>query len=504
MPTPPPKSEGGGPSIKLKVRSTTPPPAATTTTTTNHPPKKKRCFEPPPSIQDSHAEACNLRLFHQKSNISFVLYSPSPSVKPSWHAQGETCLYLVDVRPSTSTPVNLALHLRGNCQVSSVQVEGITGNDFSSLSNVSCSYVHLDPLQKILLKPATSYTMDDVVSKTRRHEADSQSSRVATGMTNAIRGASIASNLGELRISANYKPLSKELKREDEEKILECWKQELMDPSDNGDAVTRLGENLLTRESPRRTSRIDHIAKAFSIPKHRTALKVTVKYKILLGGDAMHYGGIHACSNNQTPHVYTTAGVYGDHEGPRSWIPTLDSASTNHRSSHDIHIKVTAPVRDGLSVVGFGEDYGVTETMIHDFSTAQENGNLHKELGSDHTNFLNEILSRKHCPAKDTISPPHLIPPDPTSTAISVDSILATCIWKSSSWLPIPSRALGFAIGPFRVLEDPEFFNIPDDYNSEEAKEVQGELEEARQNGEGIRHVSTHCSANSSRNLFSN
>jgi hypothetical protein len=64
-------------------------------------------------------------------------------------------------------------------------------------------------------------------------------------------------------------------------------------------------------------------------------------------------------SSRTRPHtcaLYTTAGVYGDHEGPRSWIPILDSAATRHRASHDVTIKVTAPMKDGLSVVGFGED----------------------------------------------------------------------------------------------------------------------------------------------------
>lgn len=485
MPTPP-KSEGGGPSIKLKVRATTPPPGSTSTKS----PRKKRCFEPPPSIQDNHAEARNLKLFHQVSNISFVLHSPSSSVKSSWYAKGETCLYLVDARSSITTPVNVALHLRGNCQVSSVQVEGITENNYSSLSKVESSFFHMDPLQKVLRKPATSFNMDDVVSKTRRHEADSQSSRGATGMTNAIRGASIASNLGELRISTNYKPLPKDLKKEEEEKILQCWKQDLTRPLENGHAVARLREQLISRGSPRRDSRIDLVAKSLSSHEHRRALKVTVKYRILLGGDVVHFGGIHACSNNQTPHVYTTAGIFGDHEGPRSWIPTLDSASTDHRSSHDIHIKVTAPMREGLSIVGFGEDYGSTETLIHDFAASQENDNLSEELGGNHVQFLKDVLATKENQIVDSNSP-HLIPPDPSNTTISIDALLATCVWNSSSWLPVPSRALGFAIGPFRALEDPEFFNIlPENDKSEEVEKLRGELDEARENGEGIRHVS--------------
>jgi hypothetical protein len=310
-------------------------------------------------------------------------------------------------------------------------------------------------------------------------------------MTNAIRAASIASNLGELRISTNCIGLPKELKPQDEQKLTACWKQDLSKSRSEGEAITKLDQQLTSRGSPRRSSRIDLIAEAMSSSKYRTALKVTIHYKILLGSDAMHYGGIHALTSKQTPHIYTTAGVFGDHEGPRSWIPTLDSASTDHRASHDITIKVTAPMREGLSVVGFGEDYGASEMFIHHRPSSQNllDAKVQKELGFSHVHMLHQIAEKQAAALKSNNSP-HLIPPDQFAPTLSIDSLLTTCVWSSASWLPVPTRAIGFAIGPFRVLEDPEFFDTDAADNSDEASQLRAEIEEARRNGEGIRQVS--------------
>lgn len=470
----PPKAEGAGPSIKLKVRSSTPPHSTSATET------KKRRFVPPPSMQDNKAEASNLCVFHQKSHLSFFLHSPTPSVEPEWYAQGQTTLYLADTSDDPE-PIQLALHLRGSCQVTNLQVEGVSEINYAALVPFQASHSHMDPLQKVLLKPATSYTMDDVISKTKRHEADSQSSRGAAGMTNGIRAASIASNLGELRISTSCKPLPKERKPLDEHKLIECWKRDLALPYTDGTAATRLKEQLAPREEPRKQARIDLVSKAMG--KLRSALKVTIHYKILLGGNLRHFGGIHALTSNHTPHIYTTSGVFGDHEGPRSWIPTVDSASTMHRASHDITIEVTAPMRTGLSVVGFGEDYGVTETFLHPAS--KTDANLQKELGYHHVRMVHQVVT-----AQTSKTSPHLIPPDFSGNILPIDSLFATTIWTSGTWLPIPSRALGFAVGPFRILEDPEFFNLLAEDTSEEAKELRTEMGEARQNGEGIRQVS--------------
>ena len=486
MPTPPKSNSGGGRSIRLNLpgRSTTPPPSKSST---SPPQSKKRRFTPPASVRPNTAEASNLRLLHQKSSLSFVLHRTTPTSEPSWHAQGVTSLYVLD-ESSTPEPensnlsVSLALHLRGTCQVTGVQVESVNKNDLSVLAKLSCTHQHLDPLERVLLKPANSYTMDDVIAKAKRHQADSQSSRGAAGMTNAIRAASIASNMGELRIST----FSQKLPEQKSEEITQCWKEDLSQPVSEGDAVRRLRGGLNSRVSKRRSSRIDLVSKAMGEPtESQIALKVTVRFNIVLG-TANHLGGINAVTSNQTPHIYTTAGVYGDHQGPRSWIPTLDSASTKHRSSHDITIKVTAPMNEGLSIVGFGEDYGVTETYLHDRNDQLSVENLYRMLGKDHVAIVQKVANISSADQDDE---PHLIPPESYQT-ISMENILATTIWSSCSWLPIPCRSLGFAIGPFRVLEDPEYFGgIEEDDTSEDADEAREALEVSRENGEGIRQV---------------
>lgn len=392
--------------------------------------------------------------------------------------------------------LNMALHLRGSsCQVTHVQVEAINERNYSTMAPVQTSFWHMDPLAKILRKPATSYTMDDVVQTSPRHEADSQCSRGAKGLTNSLRTASIASHLGELRISTMAKPLKIDAK--DQSKAIECWKKDLMEPpphtaAAHGKALERIQQKRSDREGPRKQKRIDQIAT--DLAKQKAACKVTVHYLILLGKE--HLGGIHALAAGGTPHVYTTSGVYGDHEGPRSWIPTLDSASTQHRASHDLTIQVTAPMRQGLSIVGFGEDCGGSETYLHPRPAPDStpDAQLSEELGLHHVRMLHRIINANHqsALAQSSNNLPHIIPPDPSSNVVSIDSLLATTVWTSASWLPISPRALGFAIGPFRVLEDPAFFHHSSMHDTSlEAQDLREEAEEARQNGEGIRQAST-------------
>jgi len=412
--------------------------------------------------------------------------------------------------------LHLALHLRGSsCQVTHVQVEGINERNYSSMTPIKSAHWHMDPLAKVLRKPAISYTMDDVVLKKQRHEADSQCSRGAKGMTTSLRAASIASHLGELRISTQAKPLStpplttstnkdqqQAFDQQQYQKLMQCWKKDLQEPpphttAAHGKALERIQEKMADREGPRKQARVELIAKAMA--SQRSACKVTVHYLILLGKE--HLGGIHALASSSssdgsagttTPHIYTTSGVYGDHEGPRSWIPTLDSAATHHRASHDLTIQVTAPMREGLSVVGFGEDCGGSETYLHSRPAPESppDVQLQQELGYHHVRMLHRIINANHQSAlAQSPNAPHVIPPDPSSSSVvSIDSLLATTVWTSASWLPVSSRALGFAIGPFRMLEDPEFFHDSTlDDKSSEAKQWREEAEEARRNGEGIR-----------------
>lgn len=42
---------------------------------------------------------------------------------------------------------------------------------------------------------------------------------------------------------------------------------------------------------------------------------------------------------------------------------------------------------------------------------------------------------------------------------LHLDHIMATTVWCSHIWSPIPSRSIGFAIGPFKVVDDPEYIH---------------------------------------------
>lgn len=593
-------SSSSGPSIRLNLpgRSSTPPPPPSQQQQQdrNIPPKK--AFEPPPPITTT-AQARNIQNFHQKSALSFFLHRESPASEATWYARGVTSLYVVDdsidydgqrqQQPSTTetttttVPVQLALHLRGSCHVDSVTVETVAAvaasggraattaaGATSRLVRLDSSYMHADPIERILLKPATSYTMDDVLqslktngssSSSRRHEADSQIHRGAMGMTDAIRAASIASNLGELRIVASFDrttttttPPATSASASAASAAAQCWKRDLERPvvvdAFSGGVASRLHGQQEGRAADRRASRLELVANALA--NSPRAAKVTIEYHIALGGGhpAVHLGGIHALTGNLTPHVYTTAGTYGDHEGPRCWIPIADSAGARHRASHEMTVQVTAAMQEGLSVVGFGDDFGVQETMLHDreevygkaaASTSdtmttmmdvdgEEDTDgetpLERELGKEYVAWLQSRCLHYVTTVKGErmSDAPHVIPPEvpgpsvappPSASLTPIDAILATSAWASCSWLPISPRSLGFAIGPWRILEDSEYFNSlvedeeenngtssdddddeDDDDNNVEGGDVAKEDEEAvdprdtaRENGEGIRQA---------------
>jgi hypothetical protein len=542
--------KGNGVSMRLNVKKAQVRSASSGTSAQKKSTKKRR-FEPPPASSPSNmSQVGDLQLLHQESDISFYLHRPSNSYTPQakWYASAVTTLYVLQdeaiVKDTASSEENqqlqFAFHLRGSCHVSAVEVEtpSIVSSSPSDQSKSKQELVktksmfdHFDPLERVLLKPATSCTMDDVVqrAKTKRHEADSQSTRGATGMTNAIRAASIGSNLGELRIISsralenknndkNEKDSSSASSIEDARK--DCWKSDIQSTYSSGDVVSRLEKRIESRTIRRKNSRIESVAATLAKNSDRAA-KITVHYTICLTNEdpsdsIRHLGGIHALTTNQSPHIYTTAGIYGDHEGSRSWIPTTDSASSQHRASHDMTIRVTAPMKDGLSIVGFGEDFGVQETLLHDRSTVHtesgqiivEEDNLKKEIGKDHVEWLR--TTSFNCIQRNddtnTAKYPHIIPPEGLlgshrhKNITSIDSILATSVWKSCSWLPISPRSIGFAIGPFRILEDPEYLNslVEDETgnSTSEGEEDEEDKEEApdpilvaRQNGEGIRQA---------------
>ena len=451
-------------------------------------------------------------------------------IRPHWHLEGRTTLYVIRAADeggdanNTSATMSLALHLRSTCVVTDVSVASLGSehnNETSPLlmHNLRTSYHHADPLQHVLIKPPASYTAvaennatnsTTSASSTYRFNADAQSSRGAVGMTTALRVASIASNLGELRISTE-RP-NNEMKQTDTQVRQRLWKQELKTIDKHQGAVLEDMRKELHqgRCHDRRDERLDHVAKLLA-EAGSSALKVTVSYRIALDqsnqqshGSNYHLGGLHVLAQTTTsPHVYTTTGVYGDHEGPRTWVPCCDSASVSHRATQEWNIQLTAPMSYGLSVVGAGEDMGESKTML-----------LHKgdwnvqeaitQLGKEHVNMLQRIWES---PGTANV---HVIPMESTSTVESLASIQATVVWSSASWTPIPVRSLGFAIGPFKAMEDSEYFGIStfidaaaegddDDDDDEDSGDgaTKPTLEEkhlafveaARKNGEGIRQV---------------
>jgi len=491
------------------------------------PPATKRRRYTPVVIPSSTVTAAESTVLHQTTALHFVLHEPVTAAR-RWFCRGEASLYIiVDALqpPPTSarsnngpaTSVSLALHLRGSCRVKEVEIECMSGKT-ASLESIPTTFFHGDPLQHVLIKPFKSYSDLDIYTMVAaerdetgaaasryKFDADAQSSRGATGMTSGLRAASIASNMGELRIAAELAPSNLVLNNVTQEAAEEAWHKELAVGSATertGCVVDRLRQKLAERCSNRRTARLAymarHLAAATLSQKGNRAFKITVRYDIPLGGGPIHHlAGLHALLADHNPLVYTTTGVVGDHEGPRCWVPCLDSALAKHRCTQEISIQVTAPYRRGISCVGMGQDFGCTETLLHrDVSKLGDCENLaKKELGLEHIDLLRTVES---CESNNSFhtTRAHIIPPD----TITIDMVQATTAWCSHTWMPCPARSLGFAIGPFKIIEDPEYFGIvftegmeeeDDDDDDELAAQERLSmfLESARNNGEGIRQA---------------
>lgn len=468
------------------------------------PPAKKSRFVPPPAVLNESA-AADLRVVHQRIYLSLV-YSPAP--KPNWFIQGSATLYVINeaaTATATSAPNtgnNLALHLRRTCRLISLQVETVgrdsANSSLPALIPLEASNHFLDPLANVLLKPPESYSVEDDVVKTNHHRfaADAQCSRGASGMMTGLRVASIASNMGEVRICVAPPSSKPAVSVVSKLEATNCWRQDLSSNSSDGNAVRDLESQLWERSSEVRKNRIDLVSSLLGDAESR-AFKITMQYTIPVFDPISHFGGIHIHATPSTPHIYTTAGINGDHEGPRNWMPCLDSASVKHRSSFQIAIKVTAPFREGLSAIGCGQDFGACNTFLHDTELNQELAS--RTLGERHVQWTKSSLTRGDQEG------PHVIPPD-RHLVTSIDSVLATHVWCSSSWMPAPARSLGFAVGPFKILEDPEYFSIEEEEENEEEEEegapegLEGEekldeedevedLDDDLANGEGIRQA---------------
>lgn len=254
-------------------------------------------------------------------------------------------------------------------------------------------------------------------------------------------------------------------------------------------------------------------------------LKLVLEFEMDHVSCMTHLGGIHFCAPERddtttTPHVYTTSGIMGDHEGTRCWVPTIDSASSKHRATHELTVRVTADAREGLWPVGCGEHYGVTKTFVHAIPTTRGMGGVHvrndddedgdgdgpdsrrdnvvmkesneipmegemcRVLGRKCVNYIASVFSDFY-PRNDCVTPVngqvHVIPPendiDLHHAAMKYE--LATSTWTSSIWSPCPSRSLGFAIGPFNVLYDPEYYSREDRDDDDEDEEEEDETRAA-------------------------
>jgi len=387
--------------------------------------------------------------------------------------------------------------------------------------------------------------------KKRRYEADTQYIRGGQGMMDALRCKSIASNLGEVQISFvrpnsnNIDDKKKNIQRNSEEwnhKVYHCWKKDIDDSSlgkgnnnhTSSSLHQELKQRLNERHAKRREKRINFIAKQLqessSSQKQGTeefgrsnrkqlALKVTIHFKMFTHPcGSIHLGGIHflspllskhgsiSSSNSNTniniprfmtPHVYTTTGTVGDHQGPRCWLPTIDSARWNHRCTHEMSIVVTAKKEEGLWATGFGEDFGMNDVIIHPVpssssttvttsTTSQEsdlNSSLIEILGQEQVSLIIEAL---HSSVQDDDSHQPHVP------------ILATAMWVSSLWNPAPARSLGFAIAPFRIVYDHEYYTKLEDHDEDEEYRDRKRIDKHRvfvafkaavRRGEGVRQL---------------
>eukprot|EP00957_Ditylum_brightwellii_P206264 15347602-Ditylum_brightwellii.AAC.2 len=508
----------------------------------------------------------------------------------------------------------MALHLRGSCNITSVTayavVNGLhTLNDAKNppssppkvqLESIPLASVqHYDPLKVVLTKPPQLYTSEEIPlrkSKTSTesspkkrnktfYHADTQAHKGAQGMTFGLRGASIASCIGELRFmvgeekskvrlrdkkdgtttTTTEKKMMRLLSQDDAVKV---WKQDLLSSSslqDGGIMVERLSKKLRLRNDTRRLKRIDLLATKLgeaSIIKHEelerssldsntskksassssssvvsprplpvstepqpfllsSAFKIQIYFTISLSNT--DYAGLHIRPSSTTLplHVYTTCGNFGDHQGVRSWIPTLDSASYKHRASHELCVKVSARKEEGLWCSGCGEDFGCSDTLLHpdlDGGESVVRKSMEEALGKKHVDFLQRVYQKEY---GDEVVPqegPHIIPHEEgetttkiyTNTLTSIQNNIATSIWVTSIWTPCPSRSLGFAIGPFAIIYDPEYYygqreklhgggkgddDGDDDQDEDEDEEEEDDeppptiVETAMKKGEGIRQL---------------
>jgi hypothetical protein len=475
--------------------------------------------------------------------------------------EGTSTLYLINNGSNGSSNADaegaaaadaLALHLRSSCRVAAVKLEAVASNKLQALREVE--HLHADPLRKVLLRPAStvSYAKEEEEGaaaapaaplaslsegipkkkprRLQRLDADAQSCRGAAGMTTALRAASAASNLGELRVAyrraaaaapspapapaapstpakadiagaaaaaAEAPPASPAAQRLAEA----VWRHDLGSHVPGGASEAKGdgrggGDGAGAGDRRERASRrVESVARQLARAGPR-AVKLTVTYRVEVpaSGD-VDLGGLHVRCGPR-PVVYSTPGTAGDHEGPRTWVPVLDSLATHHRATHQISVRVTAPMTDGITALASGDDAGASTSYLHlpvetpgagagppivssapDADAASKR--LEAALGRDHVEFLRRVRSG---PTQLAGPPPpappagaggtdaHVIPNEPDDgggggggggDGISLDSIHATVVYENAAWSPIPARSLGFCAGPLAEVEDAECFADP-------------------------------------------
>jgi len=202
--------------------------------------------------------------------------------------------------------------------------------------------------------------------------------------------------------------------------------------------------------------RMERVAQLLSQDKH--SYMVTLNFE--LDARVLATNPVWFC----TPHP----GTSGDSQGPRLWFPCLDAS--RHRASYELSVTTTGLYGDGLQCVGSVSTQSTSHA--HVLSCDEE---MIQAVGKDHVDFL-----QAHRPPENT-------------------DLWVTNLWCSHIYTPVPARSLGFAIGPWRILEDPEYFSAASlpELDEEEEEEDEYELNErleafleaAREKGEGIRQV---------------
>jgi hypothetical protein len=298
-------------------------------------------------------------------------------------------------------------------------------------------HLHMDPLRKILRSSSSSISSSSS-SSSSKYEADTQLSRGGSGFATSLRAAGIASQDGELKIAfsipsnniittipeTNGEPISENNDNQQQEKE-EVWKKDLSLASSSAShnvlqpQTDMLLKNLHGKTSHRRDQRIHLISKLLSNASsskskennktnnkqrnYQIPLKIIIRWKLASIPPYQRAVQRGLCimsstlSSPTTPHMYTTSSY------TRGWLPTIDNTFLFGKASHEMLLSVSANQEEGLSIISAGEDF-VEDTII---------------------SYIKGHWKAIHMVA-------------------------------SSTYEAIPCTCLGFAIGPFQFLLDPE------------------------------------------------